>query len=84
MTDANAARLRATFHLVQQTTVEFNAADLWPLHGAYARFGANLSAFAEEVARRLAADGYVGFHPDESTITVIPLSAVKRIDFVDG
>lgn len=68
-------------HLVQQTTVEADAADLWPLHGAYSRFGADLSPFATEVTRRLGEDGYVGFQPDPGTITVIPVSAVKRMDF---
>jgi hypothetical protein len=81
MTDANTDQMHATFHLVQQTTVEFNAADLWPLHGAYSGFGSDLPSFAAEVTRRLGADGCIGFHPDPGTITVIPFSAVKRVDF---
>jgi hypothetical protein len=81
MTDPSTGELHVTLHLVQQTTVEFDAADLWPIHGAYARFGTDLTSFAEEVTRRLGADGYTGFHRDQSTITVIPLSAVKRMDF---
>ncbi len=79
MTDA--ARLHVTIHLMQQTTVAFDADDLWPKLGAYARSGNDLPSFAEEVARRLHTDGYVGYsnHPDN--ITVIPLGSVKRIDF---
>jgi hypothetical protein len=77
-----AARMHVTIHLIQQTTIEFDAADLWPLHGAYARFGADLTSFAEEVSRRLHADGYLGFRPDQDSISVIPVSTVKRIDFV--
>ncbi len=76
--------MHASIHLIQQTTVTFNAADLWPLHGAYTRFGPDLPSFAEEVTRRLQADGYVGFHPDPESITVIPLQAVKRIDFTSS
>ena len=74
-------RMHVTLHLVQQTTVDFDANHLWPLHGAYGRFGADLDSFAGEVARRLSSDGYLGFRPTSSSITVIPLSAVKRIDF---
>ena len=81
MTDPSANQMHVTVHLLQQTTVEFNAADLWPLHGAYSRFGADLPSFAEEVTRRLSADGYIGFHAEPSSITVIPQNAVKRMDF---
>jgi len=81
MTDPSTSQLHVTLHLVQQTTVEFDAADLWPPHGAYPRFGADLTSFAEEVTHRLGTDGHIGYRPDQSTITVIPLSAVKRMDF---
>jgi hypothetical protein len=81
MTEANTDEMHVTLHLVQQTTIEFNAADLWPLHGAYSRFGADLPSFAAEVTRRLGEDGYIGLQPDPDTITVIPISAVKRMDF---
>ena len=81
MTDANTDQMHVTFHLVQQTTVEFNASDLWPLNGPYSGFGSDLPSFAAEVTRRLGADGCIGFHPDPATITVIPFSAVKRMDF---
>ena len=74
--------MHVTVHLIQQTTVDFDAANLWPLHGAYARFGADLASFAEEVTRRLRNDGFLGFRPDQAGISVIPLSAVKRIDFM--
>ena len=82
MTDPE-TRMRVTLHLVQQTTVAFDSADLWPIHGPYARFGAGLASFAEEVMRRLSADQYLGFHSDAATITVIPRDAVKRIDFTE-
>jgi hypothetical protein len=78
-----AGRMHVTIHLVQETTVDFDAADLWPLHGAYARFGSDLASFAEEVTRRLRSDGYLGFRPDERSISIIPLNAVKRVDFTD-
>ena len=80
MADA-ATRMHVTLHLVQQATVVFDSAELWPMHGPYARFGADLASFAEEVMRRLSVDQYLGFHPDQATITVIPRDAVKRIDF---
>jgi hypothetical protein len=73
--------MHVTIHLIQQTTVDFDAADLWPLHGAYSRFGADLDSFAEEVTRRLRTDGYLGFRTAGDKISVVPLSAVKRIDF---
>jgi hypothetical protein len=82
MTDAG-TQMRVTLHLVQQTTVAFDSADLWPMHGPYGRFGANLASFAEEVMRRLSGDQYLGFHSDPATITVIPRDAVKRIDFTE-
>jgi hypothetical protein len=81
MTEANTDEMHVTLHLVQQTTIEFNAAGLWPLRGAYSRFGADLASFAVEVTRRLGEDGYIGFQPDPDTITVVPISAVKRMDF---
>jgi len=80
MTDA-ATRMHVALHLVQQTTVTFNSAELWPMRGPYARFGADLASFAEEVMRRLTVDQYLGFHATPATITVIPRDAVKRIDF---
>ena len=81
MTDTASDHMHVTIHLVQQTTVDFDADVLWPLHGAYSRFGADLDSFAGEVTRRLSADGYLGFRPNSGSITVIPLGAVKRIDF---
>ena len=59
----------------------FEATELWPRHGAYSRFGNDLPSFAQEVMRRLQDDGFIGFSRDENTITVIPLAAVKRLDF---
>ena len=81
MTDTGSGDMHVTIHLIQQATVDFDAADLWPLHGAYSRFGADLDSFAEEVTRRLRVEGYLGFHAASDAISVIPLSAVKRIDF---
>ena len=81
MSETASDRMHVTLHLVQQTTVDFDANHLWPLHGSYSRFGADLDSFAGEITRRLSSDGYLGFRPKSSSITVIPLSAVKRIDF---
>lgn len=80
-TPTDLERRTITIHLTAQATVEFNAAQLWPLHGDYARFGADLASFAGEVSRRLRTDGYVGYTRDAEHITLIPLNAVKRIDF---
>jgi hypothetical protein len=77
----SAPRMHVTLHLVQQATVAFDSAELWPIHGPYARFGADLASFAEEVMRRLSVDHYLGFRSTPTTITVIPRQAVKRIDF---
>lgn len=81
MTDPEASQLRVTIHLIQQTTISFGAGDLWPMHGAYGRFGSDLASFAEEVTRRLGADGYIGYTVGTTNITVIPLGAIKRVDF---
>lgn len=81
MTETASDQLHVTIHLVQQTTVDFDANDLWPLGGAYSRFGDDLDSFAGEITRRLSTDGYLGFRPNPASITVIPLGAVKRIDF---
>jgi hypothetical protein len=81
MTTADASRMHVTIHLSRQSTVSFEADHLWPLRGAYARFGNELSSLAEEVTRRLHTDGYIGFSAPADRITAIPLSAVKRIDF---
>jgi hypothetical protein len=81
MTAIDAARMYVTIHLMQQTTVVFDADDLWPKLGAVARSGNDLPSFAEEVARRLHADGYVGYSNKPDNITVIPLGSVKRVDF---
>ena len=81
MTGPDPSRLRVTIHLVQQSTVNFAADELWPMHGAYGRFGYDLPSFAEEVTRRLHADGYIGYILGTDQITVIPLNAIKRVDF---
>jgi len=79
--DADPARLQVTIHLTQQSTVSFAAGELWPMHGAYGRFGSDLASFAEEVSRRLHTDGYIGYTAGADKITVIPLGAIKRVDF---
>jgi hypothetical protein len=42
MTAPDAPHLHVTIHLVRQTAVSFAADDLWPMHGAYSRFGNDL------------------------------------------
>ncbi|HTZ44584.1 MAG TPA: hypothetical protein VMB79_12045 [Jatrophihabitans sp.] len=74
-------RRQVVFHLTGQATVEVTADQLWPLHGEYGRFGVDLESFAEEVLRRLRTDGYVGYRWADERLTVIPFSAVKRLDF---
>jgi len=81
MPGPDALHLRVTIHLIHQATVSFDAGELWPMHGAYGRFGNDLPSFAEEVTRRLHADGYVGYTLGAEGITVIPLGAIKRVDF---
>jgi hypothetical protein len=81
MSGVGSARIRATLHLKEAASVGFEATELWPRHGAYSRFGNDLPSFAQEVMRRLQDDGFVGFARDENTITVIPLAAVRRLDF---
>jgi hypothetical protein len=74
---------RVRIHLDAQATVDFSADQLWPRHGEYARFGPDLAALAEEVSRRLRMEGYVGYSPADDHITLMPLSAIKRIDFTE-
>ncbi|HZZ98024.1 MAG TPA: hypothetical protein VFE19_13465 [Jatrophihabitantaceae bacterium] len=81
MTGASEHRGQAVVHLIQQNTVSFSAAQLWPMDGAYSRFGPDIDSFAREVARRLQEDGYVGFRANDGSISIIPFTAVKRIDF---
>lgn len=76
-----ADRRHVILHLTAQATVEFSAGQLWPLHGDYGRFGIDLTSFADEVLRRLRTDGYVGYRVGGERITVIPFSAIKRVDF---
>lgn len=80
---SSADRRHVTLHLTAQSTVEFTADQAWPRHGDYSRFGIDLASFAEEVSRRLRTDGYVGYSTHEQRITIIPLSAIKRIDFFE-
>jgi hypothetical protein len=73
--------MHVTLHLLHEADVSFDAAELWPLHGAYARFGNDLPSFAEEVGRRLHNEGFVGFSPSPGEITIIPMAVVNRVDF---
>jgi hypothetical protein len=80
---SSADHRHVTLHLTAQSTVEFTADQAWPRHGDYSRFGIDLASFAEEVSRRLRTDGYVGYSVDDERITIIPLNAIKRIDFFE-
>jgi hypothetical protein len=82
MTAADASRMHVTLHLLHDPDVSFDAGELWPLHGAYARFGNDLPSFAEEIGRRLHTEGFIGFSPEPDTITIIPGHVVRRVDFV--
>ena len=73
-----------SLHLTSQATVEFSANHLWPRDGEYSRFGTDLGSFAAEVTRRLHSDGYLGYCTRPDRISVIPLSAIKRIDFLES
>jgi hypothetical protein len=42
MTETAPVRRHVTIRLIRQRTVDFDAANLWPLRGAYSRFGADL------------------------------------------
>jgi hypothetical protein len=79
MTASDPAHLRVIIHLMQQSTVSFEAGDVWPRPTSAAAH--ELESFAMEVTRRLNSDGYIGYMSSPGTITVIPLSSVKRLDF---
>jgi hypothetical protein len=81
MTATDASRMHVTLHLPDGAEVTFDAAELWPLHGAYARFGNDLPSFAEEIGRRLHTEGFVGFSASPDRITIIPMGVVRRVDF---
>lgn len=81
MSSVDPSQLLVTMHLMQQSTVVFDATKLWPLQSAYERQGSDLPSFAEEVTRRLHVEGYIGFASDTNRLTVIPLNVVKRVDF---
>lgn len=77
MTASSPAHTRVIIHLMQQSTVSFEAADIWPSAG----IEFDVASFAEEVTRRLHNDGSVGYTTGPDAITVIPASSVKRLDF---
>jgi hypothetical protein len=77
MTASDPTHLRVIIHLMQQSTVSFEAGDIWPR--AEADFG--VESFAAEVTRRLYSDGYLGYTTGADAITVIPAGSVKRLDF---
>ena len=83
MTSSADDRRHVTIHLAAQAIVEFSVTHLWPRDGEYSRFGIDLASLATEVTRRLHSDGYVGFCTESHQISVIPLSAIDRIDFVE-
>lgn len=70
-------RTRVTIHLLQQTTVTFDAVDMWPRPAA----DTDLTSFAAEFTHRMHSEGYIGFTAGPESITVIPLRSVKRVDF---
>jgi hypothetical protein len=74
-------RWTVVLHLHHEATIHFDASQLWPLTGAYGRFGTDLDALAAEVARRMHEDGYVGYRPTPETIALLPLNAISRLDF---
>jgi hypothetical protein len=69
--------VRVIIHLMQQSTVSFEAAEIWPRAGA----DFDLESFATEVTRRLYTDGYLGYTTGTDAVTVIPAGSVKRLDF---
>ena len=72
-----------TIHLTAQATIEFSVSHLWPMSGEYGRFGNDLASFATEVGRRLIQDSYVCFCVSSDRITMIPSTAIKRLDFTE-
>jgi hypothetical protein len=64
-----------TIHLIRQRTVDFDAANLWPLRGVYSP-SAPTWVVAEEVTRWLGSDDYLGFRRDQASDTIVPLKAV--------
>jgi hypothetical protein len=79
MTASDRAHMRVIIHLMQQSTVSFEAGDVWPRPAA--GNASELESFADEVTRRLHSDGYIGYTSSPGTITVIPIGSVKRLDF---
>src|SRR4051794_22622922 len=73
MTASDPASVRVIIHLMQQSTVSFDAGDMWPPAGA--EF--DVESFAAEVTRRLYTDGYIGYRTSADAITVIPANSVK-------
>ncbi|HEY2985599.1 MAG TPA: hypothetical protein VGJ38_15690 [Jatrophihabitantaceae bacterium] len=77
MTASSPAHVRVIIHLMQQSTVSFEAADIWPRAGV----DFDVESFATEVTRRLYSDGYLGYTTGTDAVTVIPAGSVKRLDF---
>ena len=77
MTASSLVHVRVIIHLMQQSTVSFEAADIWPR----AEVDFDVESFATEVTRRLHTDGYLGYTTSTDAITVIPAGSVKRLDF---
>ncbi len=77
MTASSPVHVRVIIHLMQQSTVSFEAADIWPR----AAGDFDVESFATEVTRRLYTDGYIGYTTSTDAITVIPADSVKRLDF---
>jgi hypothetical protein len=65
-----------TIHLVHQSAVDFEANDC-----GHSRWAPARTLFAGEIARWLDSDGYLGLRPNAGSIIMIPLGAVKWLDF---
>lgn len=69
-----------TIHLVHQSAVDFEANDCGHCM-ADSRWAPARTLFAGEIARWLDSDGYLGLRPNAGSIIMIPLGAVKWLDF---
>ncbi len=80
MATSDAPRVHVIVHLDQQSAVSFAAGDVWPRSGLVQDPG-DLETWAEELTRRLHADGYLGYRDGRDRITVVTLGSIRRVDF---
>ena len=83
-TAASSAGFAVVLHLHDAAAVTFESGALWPLTGAYSRFGTDLDSLAAEVARRLHEDGYLAYRPTPDSVGIIPVASIKRVDVTPG